>query len=47
MLGIGLGALISAVIGAVGPGLSVTSSGLAVGQKVVANALELQNSAEQ
>ncbi len=35
VLGIGLGALISVVIGAVGPGLSVTSSGLAVGASTV------------
>ncbi|HLI16281.1 MAG TPA: ABC transporter permease [Acidimicrobiales bacterium] len=35
LLGLGIGALICAVIGAIGPGLSVTSTGLAVGASQV------------
>ncbi|HLX77520.1 MAG TPA: hypothetical protein VKR27_01435, partial [Acidimicrobiales bacterium] len=35
ILGIGLGFAIAAVVGAVGPGLSVTSTGLAVGASSV------------
>lgn len=37
LLGIGLGFIISAIIGAVGPGLPVTSSGLAVGASSVSS----------
>lgn len=37
LLGVGLGALICAIVGAVGPGLSVTSTGLAVGASNVSS----------
>ena len=37
VLGIGLGLVISAIIGAAGPGLTVTSSGLAVGASAVSS----------
>jgi putative ABC transport system permease protein len=45
VLGIALGAIICLIIGAVGPALSVTSSGLAVGASSVSSLLHQTTSA--
>jgi ABC-type antimicrobial peptide transport system permease subunit len=45
LLGIALGAIICLIIGAVGPALSVTSSGLAVGASSVSGLLHQTTSA--
>jgi ABC-type antimicrobial peptide transport system permease subunit len=39
ILGVGIGLIISAIVGAVGPGLSVTASGLNVGASTVSGLL--------
>jgi ABC-type antimicrobial peptide transport system permease subunit len=36
-IGVGVGVIISVIVGAIGPGLSVTSTGLAVGASTISN----------
>jgi ABC-type antimicrobial peptide transport system permease subunit len=45
IIGVGIGVLVCVIIGAVGPGLSVTSSGLSVGASTVSNLIGQSNSA--